>query len=155
MFPFLTRICLSWDHAYWVSGLGAPISRLFLAPSRNKYIVKLHLTLIRFRASGYPSHGTRISWKKASSWAITILTVSHYVPDTGEDFGVFLFPRLICGRQHMTRAGASASTDFRISQLWPCPPGSRAVASVQCGDSSRSMICFALHFSRSFTLYQL
>ena len=40
---------------------GAPISRLFLAPSRNKYIVKLHLTLIRFRASGYPSHGTRIS----------------------------------------------------------------------------------------------
>ena len=31
---------------------GAPISRLFLAPSKNKDVVKLHLTLILFQASG-------------------------------------------------------------------------------------------------------
>ena len=38
----------------WFRAWGHPSHAYFSLPSRNKYIVKSHLTLIRFRASGVP-----------------------------------------------------------------------------------------------------
>jgi len=59
---------LSWDHAYWVSGLEGTHLTLISHPFPRTNIVKPHLTLIRFRAWGVPiARNPHLTTKKSRS----------------------------------------------------------------------------------------
>ena len=111
---------------------GYPSHAYFSPPCKNKYVIKAHLTLIRFRASGVPiSRNSHLTIKNASTWKYFCWKFESEFPEFGIRITLNLkcvprFPRRACEACLGARSAVLKATLLqRVERLASAEPPTR------------------------------